>query len=258
MVGHQPTTINGDKRMTAPLNQRREFLGKLAAGAVAIGVGSIGARSAFASTMDAHMPPTNGRRTGLASPKPSDHWLSLLTGTDRQVFDIPDHLNGMGLLHVRNYMDTYRDFYHLTHPTVTAVVTLYGNTTMLAFNDAMWKKYDLGKPTKVMDRSNAAATSNVFYKAPSGSSSLSLTGAPMPIPADASIADLQSRGAIFLLCNNAFHAWMGLMASKAGSSPDALASEFLDNVLPGVELVPAMVIAISQAQKHGCTYMRVS
>ena len=233
--------------MTPPLTQRREFLGKLAAGAVALGVGSITAENAFASPMPA----------STSAPAPSDKWLSMLTGADRQLFDIPDPENGMGLFHVRNYLDTYRDFYHLTRPTVTAVVTLYNGSTMLAFNDEMWKKYDLGKPTKVMDGSNAPATSNVFYKAPPGAKSLSLSGAPFPIPSDASISDLQSRGAIFLLCNNAFHGWMGQLSAHAGSSPDVLANEFLANMLPGVQLVPAMVVAIGQAQKHGCSYMRV-
>ena len=220
--------------MTSQPSHRREFLGQLAASAVAVVMTGTSAREAFASAMP----------IVSAAPTPSDHWISQLSGENRQLFDIPAPDNGMGLFHVRNYLDTYSDFYHLTHPAVTAVVTLYNSTTMLAFNDQMWKKYGLGKPTKVMDGSNSPATSNVFYKAPAGASSLSLSGAPFPIPADASISALQARGTIFLLCNNAFHGWMGLLAAQTGTHPDALAEEFLANVLPGVQLVPAMVIAI--------------
>jgi intracellular sulfur oxidation DsrE/DsrF family protein len=234
--------------MTPQLSQRREFLGQLAAGAVAVVMSGTGAREAFAATIP----------TYDAAPTPSDRWLSQLTGANRQLFDIPDHGNGMGLFHVRNYLDTYHDFYHLDHPAVTAVVTLYNGTTMLAFNDEMWKKYELGKPTKVMDGNNSPATSNVFNKAPSGAASLSLTGAPLPIPSDASISELQKRGAIFLLCNNAFRGWMGMLAAQTGARPEALGEEFLANMLPGVQLVPAMVIAIGQAQKHGCSYMHVA
>ena len=36
-----------------------------------------------------------------------------------------------------------------------------------------------------------------------------------------------------------------------------LRKEFEANVLPGVYLVPAMVVAINQAQKNGCSYMYV-
>jgi len=159
------------------------------------------------------------------------------------------------LLHVRNYLNTMRDTYHVTHPDVTAVAGLYGMTTMLGFNDAMWQKYGVANPLKVMDASKAPATGNVFYKAPAGSASLSLSGAPLPIPADSSISSLQQRGAVFILCNNAFNLWMGMLAGWDAAKSAALRTEFEANMLPGVFLVPAMVVAINQAQTHSCTYM---
>lgn len=224
------------------LPKRREFLGRLAAGAVALGLtGSV--PTAFAA-----------ERRLRGDVTPSDKWLSAVTGKHRQFFDMPNHENGMGLIHVRNYVNTMRDTYKLTHPDVTAVVGLYGATTMLAFNDAMWAKYGLGTPLKVMDGSNAPATVNVFAKAPAGAAALSVTGAPIPIPADASISALQQRGAVFVLCNNAFNVWMGLLGG-GGDKTAALRKEFEANMLPGVNLVPAMVVAINQAQMHGCTYM---
>ena len=161
------------------------------------------------------------------------------------------------MLHVRNYLNTLRDTYHVTHPDVTAVVTVYGMGTMLAFNDDMWKKYGLGTPSKVMDSSNSPATANVFYKAPAASPSLSISGTPIPIPADASISALQQRGAVFILCNNAYNVWMGLLAGGDTAKAADLRKEFDANILPGVYLVPAMVVAIDQAQKNGCSYMYV-
>jgi intracellular sulfur oxidation DsrE/DsrF family protein len=226
----------------ASLPKRREFLGALAAGAVAFGFNRTVPR-AFAAE------PGNRPRPDIT---PSDKWLTAVTGKHRQIFDMPNHENGMGLLHVRNYLNTMRDTYHATHPDVTAVTTLYGMTTLLGFNDAMWKKYSLGTPLKVMDGSNTPATSNVFYQAPGGAAALSLTGAPLPIPADASISSLQQRGAVFILCNNAFNLWMGLLG---GAKAADLRKEFEANMLPGVYLVPAMVVAINQAQTHGCSYM---
>jgi intracellular sulfur oxidation DsrE/DsrF family protein len=222
------------------LPKRREFLGRLAAGAVALGLtGSV--PTAFAA----------GRRL-RGDVTPSDKWLSAVTGKHRQVFDMPAHQNGVGLFHVRNYLNTLRDTYHVSNPDATAVVTLYGMTTLLAFNDDMWKKYGIGTALKVMDGSNAPATGNVFNAAPAGSASLSLTGAPMPIPADTSMSALQQRGAVFILCNNAFNFWMSLLGKEKSAD---LRKEFEANMLPGVYLVPAMVVAVSQAQTHGCTYM---
>ncbi|HEY0527928.1 MAG TPA: twin-arginine translocation signal domain-containing protein [Gemmatimonadaceae bacterium] len=224
------------------LPKRRDFLGTIAAGAVALGLTGTLPRKLAASPLAA------------ADTAPSDKWLSALTGKHRQLFDMPNHENGMGLLHVRNYLNTMRDTYHVTHPDVTAVVTLYGMSTLMGFNDAMWKKYGVATPLKVMDGSKNAATSNVFNSAPAGSASLSLTGAPLAIPADASISALQQRGAVFIMCNNAFNLWMQLLGGGGTKSAD-MGKEFLDNMLPGVHLVPAMVVAINQAQMHGCTYM---
>lgn len=223
-----------------PLPERREFLGKLAAGAVALGLtGSVS--TAFA-----------GERAAPVDLQPSDKWLTAITGKHRQFFDMPNHQNGMGLIHVRNYLNTMRDHYHVQHPNVTAVVGLYGMSTMLGFNDAMWQKYGMANPLKVMDASKAVATSNVFAAAPAGSANLNLSGAPIPIPGDSSITALQQRGAVFILCNNAFNVWMSLLG---GDKSAELRKEFEANMLPGVFLVPAMVVAINQAQTHGCTYM---
>ncbi|HEY8166548.1 MAG TPA: hypothetical protein VIF83_13425 [Gemmatimonadaceae bacterium] len=227
----------------ASLPKRREFLGRIAAGAVALGLsGSI--PRAFAGEI----------RLG-SDIVPSDKWLTAVTGKHRQIFDMPNHQNGMGLLHVRNYLNTMRDHYHATHPDVTAVVTLYGMTTMLGFNDAMWKKYGVANPIKVMDGSNAPATGNVFFSAPSGATALSLSGAPIPVPADSSISSLQQRGAVFILCNNAFNVWMSLLGGGDATKAADLRKEFEANMLPGIYLVPAMVVAINQAQEKGCSYM---
>ena len=230
--------------MTDPLlPKRREFIGRLAAGAVAVGLtGSV--PSALA-----------GETVARPDISPSDKWLERVTGKHRQFFDMPNHENGMGLLHVRNYLNTMRDTYGVRHPAVTAVTGLYGMTTMLGFNDAMWQKYGLGNPLKVMDGSKVPATANVFYKAPAGVANLSVTGAPIPIPADSSISALQDRGGVFILCNNAFNVWMGLLGGGDTAKSAALRKEFEANVLPGVFIVPAMVVAVNQAQMHGCTYM---
>jgi hypothetical protein len=219
--------------------KRREFLATVAAGAVAIGLtGSVSKAFAAPST----------RHDDIV---PSDRWLGSISGKHRQFFDMPNPDAGMGLLHVRNYLNTLRDTYKVTHPDATAVVSLYGMTTLMAFNDAMWQKYNIGSILKVMDGTNAAATANVFAAAPSGANALSVSGAPIPVPGDSSISALQQRGAVFILCNNAFNLFMGMLG---GDKAADVRKEFEANMLPGVFLVPAMVVAINQAQTHGCTY----
>ena len=225
------------------LPKRREFLGRLAAGAVALGLSGTVPRALAAE---------HNTRADL---KPDDKWLSSLKGKHRQFFDMPKHDNGMGLIHVRNYLNTLRDTYGVKHPDVTAVTGLYGMSTPLAFNDAMWQKHGLANPIKVMDGTKSPATVNVFAKAPAGAATLSVSGAPIGIPADSSISSLQERGAVFILCNNAFNVWMGLLGGGDAAKAAELRKEFEGNLLPGIFLVPAMVVAVNQAQTHGCTYM---
>ena len=70
------------------------------------------------------------------------------------------------------------------------------------------------------------------------------------------IESLQKMGTKFLLCANAFGGWcMELDARGKGKAAD-IDKELRANLLPGVTIVPAMVIAIEQAQAAGIRYNR--
>lgn len=77
-----------------------------------------------------------------------------------------------------------------------------------------------------------------------------------PVGDGAGIAELQERGATFLTCANSLRAFAGGLASAGGGERDAIQSDLLANLLPGVILVPAMVVAIERAQAHGFAYKR--
>jgi intracellular sulfur oxidation DsrE/DsrF family protein len=70
------------------------------------------------------------------------------------------------------------------------------------------------------------------------------------------IESLQKMGTKFLLCNNAFQGWcLELEARGKGKMAD-IEKELRADLLPGVTIVPAMVIAIEQAQAAGIRYNR--
>jgi intracellular sulfur oxidation DsrE/DsrF family protein len=77
----------------------------------------------------------------------------------------------------------------------------------------------------------------------------------MTLP-QASIESLQKRGATFILCNNSLGLFADMVAKARGLQTDAVMADFKANILPGVTLVPGMVVAIEQAQKRGLTYHR--
>jgi intracellular sulfur oxidation DsrE/DsrF family protein len=70
------------------------------------------------------------------------------------------------------------------------------------------------------------------------------------------IESLQKMGAKFILCNNALGLWgLELEARGKGKAAD-IDKDLRANVLPGVTIVPAMVIAIEKAQEAGIRYNR--
>ncbi len=77
----------------------------------------------------------------------------------------------------------------------------------------------------------------------------------MSLPA-ASIESLHRRGATFILCDNALHVFAGLLAAKRGLDADAVYKDFRAHILPEVDLVPGMVVAIEQASHAGLSYHR--
>jgi intracellular sulfur oxidation DsrE/DsrF family protein len=177
-----------------------------------------------------------------------DEWLDRLTGKHRQIFDMPQPADGLPLVHMLNYIQTYNTAYNVPDSEVNAVGTFYGMTTLHGVNDAMWAKYRIGEALGIAD----PATGRPAVRNPWRTEvhALGMTIAPAGIEA------LQRRGALFLLCNNALTFFAGQLAQAAGAQPTAVYEELRANMLPGVVLVPAMVIAIEKAQGRGVAYRR--
>ena len=196
-----------------------------------------------------------------------DAWISEVKGTHRALFDFPKHMNGFAQLHILNYLNTYKVGYKAADGTVGAVGTFYGigptSSISLAFNDAAWAKYGLGEYLSLKDAAGKPYTRNVFNRFTKDDTHLLFQGVPTPtIPAlvevlpAISIETLQKMGTKFLLCNNALEAWaLELEARGKGKMADILA-DLKANLLPGVTIVPAMVIAIEKAQAAGIKYNR--
>jgi len=189
---------------------------------------------------------TNPTRVEVQDP-PKDTWLKGLDGKHGQVFDTPVPDNGIPLVHVMNYYDTFNKSYGVKDSDIDAVLTFYGGVTLYALNDAMWSKYKIGEFLKVIGEDGKPATANPWRSAPR------ILGGPIPA---ASIEALQKRGTTTILCNNALGLLAGLVAKANGLEQSVVYNDMKANMLPGVELVPAMVIAIGQAQKKGLTYLR--
>jgi len=240
---------------TAENTPRRSFLARV-----------FGAAAAASSVSIASVSEAEGaaQATPAAAAAP---WLKEVKGTHRCLFDFPQHKNGFPLLHVLNYINTYKEAFKAGAGTVGAVGTFYGiggqSSIPLAFNDTAWQKYGLGDYTGLRDASGKGYTRNPFYRPTKDELHLLMQAVQTPtIPAfgDAmpalGIESLQKMGTKFLICNNAYQGWcLELEARGKGKMAD-IDKDLRANLLPGVTFVPAMVIAIEQAQAAGIKYNR--
>jgi intracellular sulfur oxidation DsrE/DsrF family protein len=237
---------------TASLTYRRGFLGRI--------LGATAAAGLLGVTAEAQ----NKKAAPATGP---DAWIGEVKGTHRCLFDFPQHKNGAPLLHILNYLNTYKEAYKSAAGSVGAVGTFYAigsqSSIPLAFNDAMWAKYALGDYSGMKDSSGKGYTRNVLYRPTQNDAHLLMQAFQTPnIPEllDAvpglGIENLQKMGTKFLLCGNALGAWCFELQARGKGKSDAIQKELTANVLPGVTIVPAMVIAIEKAQAAGIRYNR--
>jgi intracellular sulfur oxidation DsrE/DsrF family protein len=184
---------------------------------------------------------------GSGPVEPSNRWLDGLKAKHRQFFDAPAPNGGIPLVHVMNYYDTYNKAFGVKDADIDAVLTFYGATTFYGLKDAAWAKYNLGEFLETTDATGKPAVANPWRAAPVV---LGMTLAP------ASIESLQKRGATMILCNNALEIFSSLLATKRGLDTKVVYEDLKANILPGVELVPGMVVAVEQAARAGLAYHR--
>jgi hypothetical protein len=206
-------------------------------------------------------------RAAEAQESSTDDWITEVKGTHRCLFDFPQHKNAMPLLHILNYINTYSAAYKTGPGQVGAVGTFYsaGNQSSisLGFNDAMWAKYGLGEYLGLKDAAGTPYTRNVFNRPTSKELHLLMKAIDSPmIPALADavpalgIESLQKMGAKFLLCANALGIWCLELEARGKGKASDIEKDLRANLLPGVTIVPAMVIAIEKAQEAGIRYNR--
>jgi intracellular sulfur oxidation DsrE/DsrF family protein len=230
-------------------NDRRSFLGRMCGAAAAASLSLVAPRAAAAQEGGA------------------DDWLKEVKGTHRCLFDFPQHKNGMPLLHILNYLNTYATAYKTGAGQVGAVGTFYSAGTQasipLAFNDAIWAKYSLGAYTGLKDSDGKPYTRNVFNRPTPKDLHLVMQAIDSPaIPALADaipalgIESLQKMGTKFVLCANALGIWCLELEARGKGKAQEIGDDLRANLLPGVTIVPAMVIAIEKAQEAGIRYNR--
>jgi intracellular sulfur oxidation DsrE/DsrF family protein len=204
---------------------RRHFVGRAAAALAALtGFSTIARADTVSSSLD---------------DSEHDAWMKPLKGKHRQLFHSVT-ASDTAMLMASNYLDAYSDAFKAKHDEVNAVIGIHGPALAIGFNDAAWAKYAMGKSANIIDpATKEPATKNTFN-----------AGGTL------AVETLQKRGVVFLMCNTALRMRARGMAADRNEPYDQVYADLSASRLPGVILVPAMVVAINRAQEAGFTYIR--
>ncbi|HEX6575120.1 MAG TPA: hypothetical protein VF042_09115 [Gemmatimonadaceae bacterium] len=205
---------------------RRRFVTRAAAAFAALSAG-------FASTAHAVEPALDG------DDSEHDAWMTGIKAKHRQFFHGLD-LGERPMLMAGNFLDAYRDAYGAKPDEARAVIGVHGSALAIAFNDAAWTKYGFGKNANLIDPATKEPAVRNLYA----------TGGPL------SVDTLQKRGVVFLACNTALRLLSTSVAKARNESYESVYEDLKSSRLPGIILVPAMVVAVNRSQEAGFTYLR--
>ena len=209
---------------------RRDFLGKIAATAAAIGLSGAAPAVLAAETME----------TSMAADAKLEAWFGKIKGTHRVVFDTPEPNSGMAAVWPRVYLDTMK----ATYPgDATAVIIFRHAGLPLALGDSVWAKYHLGEMFNIKD-GDAPATKNIYAK---------ITNLPLP---GLGVSELLGSGQVLVgACDVALTVYSSAAAQKMNMAPADVKKEWVAGLLPGVQVVPSGVLGVAHAQELGCKYI---
>jgi hypothetical protein len=170
-------------------------------------------------------------------------WLDQMKGQHKQLYDLGGHdlaVDPRPLRFARNFLDTFRDVYHLEFPAINTAVGISGPAFPMNASDRLWVKYKLGERGKIIDpQTKRPAVRNVF-----------LDGG------DISIKALMARGTIFWQCNVALGVVAQQLADEFRMTFDEVRTDLVAGLNPGVHLMPSHVMSLALSQEHGFTYMK--
>lgn len=209
---------------------RRSFITTVIGGAAAFGLSSLVAP--FKAEAENILPANDVND--------AEKWFSQLKGKHKMVFDVPKHHDGAALGWALTLMDTYNDL-GIPDTDLSVVIVLRSAGTPLAIGDPLWAKYEFGKRIEMKDPATKKfALKNLYAKCKTED--------------DDCFELFQKRGGMVCVCNHAVTGMSEALATKLKLKKEDVLKEFMDNLLPGIQLVPSGIWGLNRAQELGCTF----
>jgi intracellular sulfur oxidation DsrE/DsrF family protein len=219
-------------------NQRRTFLKQFATGAAVVGAGM------FAAPLQLAAAEVNSPDMSEA-----DEWFKKVKGKHKIIFDVAKP-NGTAPF------AWPRVFFITNAKTGTPenecgiVVVLRHEAVPYAMGSQLWEKYKFGEVYKINDdTTKAPAVANPFWQPKPGTFKVPGLG-----EVKIGIDELQASGVMFCVCDVALTVHSAVTAEQSKQDAATVKKEWLDGLLPGVQLVPSGIWAVGRAQEHGCAY----
>lgn len=227
---HSPSELDAS-------NPRRNFLGKLAAGAAAL--------TALNVPFNLSASPLAGSADASVDP---DAWFNQLKGKHRMVLDVPRPNELFPFAWPKVFLLTNAAT-GTPEKETNVVVVLRHEGIPYAFEDRIWTKYKFGETFKINDpKTKAPSTRNAFWKPMPGDFKIPGIG-----NVDIGIDQLQASGVMFCVCDMAMTVYSAALAN--GADPAEVKKDWISGLLPGIQPMPSGVWALGRAQEHGCSYI---
>ncbi len=228
------------------MTERREFLARIAASGVV-----------FAATA---VDPFIAAAQAVATPAPQgqaqamqwdDTWATTLANAKyKAVIDGPEIGEGELFWNAYAFMDGCKKVLGAAEGDVNVAVVIRHAAIALAYNDAIWSKYELGKRLKVKDPiTDKKATRNPFLTLPDGHPDMAWM-------ANVTITGLGAKGVTFPCCNQATRFLASQISKWSHQDKTAVYEELKANLVPGARLQPTGLYATIRAQQVGAAFMR--
>ncbi len=217
---------------------RRDFLGMLATGAAAAGIGTIaGPAVSLAGT-----PPTPQSSTAPGF----DAWLGKIKGAHKQVYDATRVNHAMPLAWARVFLMTNAAV-GVPAGDAMSVVVLRHDAIPMGMDDAALGEVQVRRDVRGRGRRDEKAPDEEYF--------LSAAPGAFPLPG-MTIEELhEGRHVLFGICDMALTVYSSMAAKKMSMDAAEVKKEWVAGIMPGIQIVPSGVLAVNRAQEHGCTYV---
>lgn len=221
---------------------RRNFLGKIATGAAALGLTTIAPSIQSFAGEKTFTPPA-------ASDDP-EAMFNKINGKHRIVFDSPHPHEIYPFAWPRVFLLT-NEATGTKDKDCSVIVVLRHSSIGYAMEDRLWAKYKFGEMFQANDpETKLPALRNPFWKPKAGAYKIPGIGEIL-----IGVNELQASGVMFCVCAAAINVYSAAAAQAMNLKHEDVKNDFMSGILPGVQPVPSGVWALGRAQEKNCGYI---